>query len=401
MPGSPAGPREQMVRMTGPDAPVSSPGEREVAPPQAAAVERLHDALAEAGAEILAPFGRALAAGFGDDAEEYGHLTGAAGLLDDTDRGLVRVGGRQPRRMLNGLLSNDLSPLDEGRAVYSFVLNAKGRPVADVRAIPAGEEVWLDAPAACLAPLLEHLERFLPPLYARFELREDRHRLSLAGPLAREALSRLVGGPSPDSLAPLEVVAGDPDTGLVVVRREEAEGPGFDLYVPGESLETTWAELAASVVAAGGGPAGRRAADALRVERGIPAYGYDMGPENLAPETGQEARAISHTKGCYTGQEVVARIHYRGHVNRLLRGLAFHEPADRPFPDGLPVHHAGLPLYLEDRAVATVTTAVRSPRLGPIALAYVRREVEPGTELSLEPGGPRAATVVELPFTIE
>jgi folate-binding protein YgfZ len=128
--------------------------------------------------------------------------------------------------------------------------------------------------------------------------------------------------------------------------------------------------------------------EVLRVEAGWPRYGLDVTEENLVQETGWEDRAVSFTKGCYVGQEVVIRVHHRGHANRHLRGLVFHEE-----PAAI-----GTPLLVDEKQVGAVTSAVRSPRLGPIGLGYVRHEIPPESEVRLaEPGG-RSAQVVALPF---
>lgn len=359
-------------------------------------VEALHGVLAAEGAALETADGRTVLAAVAEPEEEHRRLRETVGVLDDTDRGLVRVWGARAGRVLAGLLSNDLAPLGRGRGVYSFVLTAKGRPLAELRALPGadGEEVLLDVPAACLEALLDHFGRSIPPIHARFEPRADLVRLSLAGPRAEAALRRAApeatGSAAP---GPLEVRHDLPVPGVgtaTLVGREEAEGPGFDLHVRAPDLAQAWRRLCEAAAAEGGGPVGRRAWEVRRVELGIPACGRDFGTDDLAPETGQEARAISYTKGCYTGQEVVARIHYRGHVNRLLRGLAFPEDAEPPA--------TGTELHRGDRVAATVTTAVRSPRLGTIALGYVRREVEPGERLSREPEGEPVVRVVELPF---
>lgn len=363
-------------------------------------------------------FGRAVVETFGEPDAEYVQLTETVGLVAGTDRGILEVAGERATRMLAGLVTNDLSPMAKGTGVYAFVLTPKGRPVAELRLIPHPETMWLDAPAACLTPLLNHLERYIPPLYARVRLVEEVVRLSVVGPRAVEAMDRMRESapwarrlPALDSLIPLGTVAldslsspegdaiaeepGDDDEGgqrsgpWLLVRRETVDGDGFDLYLPAEALNPLWRSLRQAVAAEGGGPVGYRASDCRRVERGVPAYGYDITLDNLPQETGQEDRAISYTKGCYTGQEVVARIHYRGRVNHLLRGLVF----SGPLPE------AGRQLYREDRPVGRVTSPVHSPQLGPIALGYVRREVELGERLSLEPGGPPVVRVDPLPFT--
>jgi folate-binding protein YgfZ len=129
----------------------------------------------------------------------------------------------------------------------------------------------------------------------------------------------------------------------------------------------------------------------LRVERGVPVYGREITADSLPQETGQTARTVHFDKGCYTGQEVVARIHYRGHVNRRLVGFKSGHPAEALAPDS--------PLFLGERSVAEIRTSVISPRFGAIALGYARREVEPGQTLSRKAGTPADVEVRALPFT--
>lgn len=366
-------------------------------PSRASEIDELHAELAAAGARISRPHGRPVVERFGDVVGEHGHLTGGAALLDETDRAILEVFGRRASQMLAGLLTNDLAPLERGRAVYTFLLTPKGRPVAEARALPRPEGAfWLDVPAACLEGLLGHLGRTLPPLYARFEPRPGIARLSVVGPRAGQALAAWPEGPGGDvsDLPPLALARPEAeDAGWVLAAcREPVEGPGYDLYVPASCIRRAWSALAAAVETVAGGVAGREAYDIWRIERGVPAYGPDIGLDNLPQETGQQERAISLSKGCYTGQEVVARIHYRGHVNRHLRGLRVREEAEPPFS-------ATDELYREGRAVGRVTSAARSPRLGAIGLGYVRREVTPGERVARSPGGRPAVEVVELPFT--
>lgn len=363
-------------------------------------VSSFHDRLAADGARISAPHGRPRIARFGDVKTEHGHLFERAALVDDTDRVLVEVFGRRARQMLTGLLTNELPPAGEARAVYTYLLTARGRPVAEGRVLPREENrFWLDVPAACEEGLLEHLDRTLPPLYARFERRPEVVRLAMVGPRAREAIAAWPGGPgdSAGDLPPLALVPpAREDAGwLVIARREPEEGPGFDVYLRAADLDRGWRDLVRAVEeTTGGGPAGGEAYDIWRIERGVPAYGSDIGPDNLPQETGQQGRAISLSKGCFTGQEVVARIHYRGHVNRHLRGLRLPGPGEGELA-------RGEELYRDARAVGTVTSSARSPRLGPIGLGYVRREVGPGERLARTPEGHPEVEVLELPFTVK
>jgi folate-binding protein YgfZ len=336
---------------------------------------------------------------------QYGALVEHVALLEGGGRSIVVGSGDRPVAMLNGLVTNDLARLESKRAVYALALTPKGRPIAEMRIVPAGA-LWLDTPAACLDLLLAHLARYVPPRFAKFEHAVDVGRLSLVGPRAGEALDAALdvlgwtctGGDATTPVEPLEVAA---LTGMTsgstafVVRREAIEGPGFDLYFPLENLPTARKALVAAVRSEGGTVAGHAAYEIWRVERGIPVFGFDFGPDNLPQETGLDERAISYEKGCYTGQEVVARIHYRGHVNRLLRGLSLSSNSLAARASLEP----GASLYRDDRSVGDITTAVHSPRFGAIAIGYVRREIEPSEWLGLEPGEENRVQVHALPFT--
>ena len=358
--------------------------------------EPLLERLRGDGAQLEEDDGRPVVRSFGDPEAEYGALTGAAAVVDDTDRRLIRVTpGRKEGRAhetLSGLLTNHFEATQPDSAVYSFLLTASGGPVAELRAIRRETEDWLDLPAPCVEGTLAHFEKYLPPLFADYRVDPSIGRLGLVGPQADAALRSAAPEVDPAELAPLEgtraTVAG---AELLVLRRDAVDDPGTDLYVPLERGGEVWERLVAAAREAGGGPAGRAAREMRRVELGIPVYGREIDEGTLPQETGQTDRAVSFEKGCYTGQEVVVRIEHRGQVNRHLRGLelAGHD-GDLPA--------SGAPLYDGERERGTVTTAVRSPRLGPIALGYVRREVESGGRLSLEPEGDRACRVRELPF---
>jgi folate-binding protein YgfZ len=251
------------------------------------------------------------------------------------------------------------------------------------------EDLFLDLPRVAAGTLRAHFARYLPPRLARVEAVPDAVVVRLLGP-ASEGVLRAAGAP-PDAFTPGRFGAFPGAAGpLLAGPREPGEGGGHDVLHRGGAGSPGWTDLLGAVAAAGGDRVPAAAYEAWRVEHGIPLYGRDFDDGNLPQETGLTGRTVSFEKGCYTGQEVVARIHYRGHVNRLLRGLLV-----RP---GTGVS-TGDPLFLGDREVGRVGSSVVSPRLGPIALAVVRREVDPGTELSLSPAGPVGVTVVPLPFT--
>ncbi len=319
---------------------------------------------------------------------EYGFLKQAAGLVDHLEHTIVEVSGDRAAELMAGLLTNDIEGLAVDRALYSLMLTPKGRPVAEMRVVRRSGAVWLDIPDACLEPALAHLGRYLPPRLAKFQIAVAWRRLSVVGPLAARALESHPFAPVLSELDPLQAAHAEEPPLATVVRREPIEGPGFDLYVT--DLDA-WRELlGAAVGQLGGGPVGPAAYDAWRIERGVPEYGTEIDLDVLPQETGQEKRAISFTKGCYTGQEVVARIHYRGHVNRILRGLRFDGPPDAA------ASFDGAELYEGDRSVGRVTSVAVHPALGAIGLGYVRREVEPPAKLAIEPGGPAVCAIDKL-----
>lgn len=328
-----------------------------------------------------------------EDLEGYEGLVDSAALVEE-ERTLLEVSGERAGQMLGGLLTCDVAKLGEREARYGFLLTPKGRPVAELRVLRLPGSFWLDLPMAAREGTLRHFEKFLPPRFARVEELGDRIRLGLVGPSAAGAWRSLGAGTRdaelPEPLRVLRSLIADAE--VPAVGREPIEGPGADLYPRSGDSGPVREALVAAVRAVGGGAASPGAYDAWRVERGIPVYGREITEEVLPQETGQEDRAIAFDKGCYTGQEVVARIHYRGHVNRLLRGISLE--------GGTP--KSGAPLFRGEKEVGSVTTSVRSPRLGPIALAYVRREIEPGERLRVgAPEGPCRATVQLLPFTVE
>jgi folate-binding protein YgfZ len=333
----------------------------------------------------------------------YRALAECVGLLGGEDRSLLEVTGERPREIFDGLVTNRVRDLEPGRAVYAFMLTAKGRPVAEMRILARAEDrLWLDLPRACREGAEEHLGRYLPPRLARVRPLENRSRVSLVGPASTGVLEDLLaeslpGVPSRPAagLEPLQALLapaeGESDGALVAVGRERIEGPGFDLYLPGAKRPALLDAVVDAVERAGGAAVEDEVRQVWRVERGVPEYGAEIDEDVLPQETGQEDRAVDFEKGCYTGQEVVARIHFRGKVNRHLRGLRLPGDLDRlPAP--------GSELFADGRSRGHVTTAVRSPALGPIALGYVRRELAPGDALARAPEATRDVEVVDVPF---
>jgi len=269
-------------------------------------------------------------------------LTETSGLYRDASRRVWRVDGARALDALHGLLTNDLRAAEEGHAIPCLALTPKGRPIADLRVWkrPAGEgPALLDLSAEGADALYEHFGRYLPPRLATIVPLPEAKILRVLGPQAGGALlsvfgpelalptadrflqARLIGASVPD--------AAQQDCVPLLLGRADSEGGGWDVLLPADYTEAEDVLLDA-VELVGGCAAGQGAWDIWRVERGIPVYGRDFGLDNLPQETGLTERTVSFEKGCYTGQEVVARIHYRGHVNQRLMGLQ--ASGDQPLP---------------------------------------------------------------------
>ena len=314
-------------------------------------------------------------------------------LYRDAARVIWQVTGDRAIDALNGLLTNDLQKPGPGHVIPCLALTPKGRPLADVRVwkrAPDAGPLLLDLPESGAGQLLEHFGRYLPPRFARIEPLSESALFHLVGPAAASVISRLIGdgspAPGPGVLHETRLESQE----LVVAGRAERQGGGWHLLAPA-GTRAVEAALAADVAAAGGSVIGARDWDAFRIEHGIPQYGQDFDLRNLPQETGLTDATVSFDKGCYTGQEVVARIHYRGHVNRRLVGLS------RADAEPIPI---GIELYVGDRAVGSVTTSAVSSRFGPIALGMIRMEVEAGARLATSAGADPSIELVELPFTL-
>jgi folate-binding protein YgfZ len=280
------------------------------------------------------------------------------------------------------------------------MLTPKGRMIAELRAhrvtAEGAPELWVEIPRAALAGTTEQFRKFLPPMFARWaDVSDEVGVLGVYGPKAAERLGRAFGEAVPELAEDDSQRLSFEGTPLLVAGSRFAGGPGFEVL----GARTALAALRYALV--GGEPAASElsaeALEVLRIEAGRPRYGADLGENTIPTEayepSGLMPRAVSFTKGCYTGQEVIVRIAHRGHVNRHLRGLLLGD-AEPPSPE--------MPLVNPEtgKEIGRVTSSARSPRFGQtVALGYVRREIEPGAVIRVGADGP-SATVVALPFPV-
>jgi tRNA-modifying protein YgfZ len=333
---------------------------------------------------------------------EHDQLVHGCGLLDRSERGKLALTGPDAVEFLNGQVTNELATLQPGDGRYAAFLTHKGKMLGDVRVLAVGEsagggesagesvrdsagefvgdgpggsvrELLLDTERACLQALFDMIRRY--KVGYRVELHKrtvERGLLSLIGPRAQAVAGvELPGEEHAHAAVQLDGVAA----------RAIRTDVGVDLLCDAADTQ----RLAELLRARGASEVSEQAAECLRVERGRPRYGIDLDDTVIPQEASLNERAVSFTKGCYVGQETVARLFYKGKPNRHLRGLRLSAPA-----------RSGAELRLGERVVGRVGSSVLSPTLGPIALALVRREAEPGAVVEVGDGG--TGEVVELPF---
>jgi folate-binding protein YgfZ len=323
-----------------------------------------------------------------------------AAFADRSDRGKIVVAGGDRRSYLHAMFTNDVAGLTGGRGCYTAYLTPQGRMVADLRVADLGDVLLLDLDRSVKDAVIEKLDQFIFSEDVQLgDVTDTFAEFVLAGPASAEVLGRLLadgGAPAPDAAALAALAEFDNlriDAGgapLIVVASRELADRAFDLYVERPRAGA----FRAALIAAGAGEMTPDAAETLRVERGRPVFPRDMDAETIPLEAGIEHRAISFTKGCYPGQEVITRVLHRGHgrVARKLVGLRL---------DGPVVPVAGDRIEAAGREVGRVTSAVASPAVGqPIALGYVHRDFTPaGTPVHVvHDGAPIPATVCDLPF---
>jgi folate-binding protein YgfZ len=303
-------------------------------------------------------------------------------VVDRSERGKLALSGDGAIEFLNGQVTNELVGLPVGNGRYAAFLNHKGGMLGDVRILHAvdpgapelGPLLLLDTERSALQALFDMIREF--KVGFDVELHKRTLERAIVGLVGEHADALLDAVPGRDELdcTPAQV-AGVP---VLAIRT----ALGIDLYCEQAGREP----LIAALEAAGARAGEEQAAELARIELGRPVFGVDIPVGTIPQEAGLNDRAVSFTKGCYVGQETVARLFYKGTPKRHLRGLRASEPLT-----------LGATVSLEGRELGTVTSAAVSPEIGPIALALLRKEAAPGTTVELSPGA--RATVVELPFT--
>ncbi|HEX3563435.1 MAG TPA: glycine cleavage T C-terminal barrel domain-containing protein [Solirubrobacterales bacterium] len=309
---------------------------------------------------------------------QYRALREQAGFLV-RDRAVLLVSGSDAAEYLQSQVTNDIEGLEPDQGTYAALLDRKGHLVADMRVLRLShshaDQIWLDAEPVAFEALRKHLETY-----------KIGREVEVADATAEWAITSVIG---PTSVEAAGIPPVTPEHAQHYYERNGihvlavATDQGVDLITSPDAADT----VREGLIAGGAEPVSDAAAEIVRVESGRPRFGLDMGPESMPAEAGIVERSVDFEKGCYIGQEPVARLHYRGKPNRTLRGLRLSAPAT-----------LGDPLVLGEREVGTVGTACISPALGPIALAIVRREAADGQQVTVGADGV-SAELVELPFS--
>ena len=304
--------------------------------------------------------------------DQYHAAHHSAVLVDRSSQGTIALTGIDRASFLHALLTNDIAGLPMGQGVYAAYLTPQGRMISDMRVIETGNRMLLNVERHIAAPLADRFDKliFSEDVQARDATNEIAI-LGMHGPSAARMIEQATGVSVADLENPYENVTTE---GLTVVRDDALGLAGYDVYIPASDAVVVRAKL----IDAGAVEATEETAEALRVEAGRPRFGIDMTADTIPLEAGLEDRAISFTKGCYVGQEVIIRVMHRGH-GRVAKRLVSIVLA------GMKVPARGDKVQIGDRVVGEITSAAVSPKHdAALALGYVQRDhAAPGTDVTV------------------
>lgn len=329
---------------------------------------------------------------YGNPLEEYASVRNNVGITDLSHRGKLRLSGKEHVKFLQGMLTNDIVKLEEGKGLYATFLTPKGRMISDMKLYRESDSLLLDLEPGLNEKVRDLLVKYRLSYKANVEdVTESLCLLSIHGANSRRLIQKTLNEEIPE-LNEYEFLRKEMNGSQALIARANRTGEeGYDVFIPTEGVKTAWESLAENRKEFGLKPVGLDAMDILRIEAAIPRYGVDMDENTIPLEAGLD-HAINYEKGCYVGQEVVARIKWRGHVNRCLAGFEI---------EGKNLPADGDKIRQGEREIGYVTSSTFSPTLNKIiALGYIRREfIEPETKVIVNTGGEdKSAKVVKTPF---
>ena len=359
-------------------------------------LHEFHNAL---GARFGTVGGEEVVMDYADRMAEYDALQDRVAVIDLSFRGRFCLTGADRVRFLHGQVTNDVKRLQTGEGCYAALVNAKGRMESDLNVYCLSEEILLDFEPGLVETVLKRLEKYIVADDVQvIDVGSLYGVLSIQGPAA-EATLRGTGlfSEYPGGKFKLKRSADSQLGELYLVNLPRLGTVGFDLFVPVEALAMVAERVLTAARSVDGRVGGWEAFEMARIEKGIPRFGMDMDNSNFPQECGIEASAVSYSKGCYIGQEVLNRIHTLGHVNRELRGLRLTDDLE-------PLPGRGEKLFHSGKETGWITSSLASPRLRQnVGLGFVRKEAsELGTELKIRTkDGERVVRIVPLPFEQE
>ena len=353
----------------------------------------LHERHQKLRASFAETTGWTMPSDYGDPAAEHTAVRTAAGITDLSHRGRLRVTGDDRTKWLQSIISNDILPLSGGRGIYSSMLTHKGKMLTYFRVYALPDSLLVEDVGELGDTTLQTFRKFL--LYgtkAKMEsLRETWGLLLVSGPQATDVIKQAIGVDAASLPLPSCLLHSVEGLSLFVLRTEETGETDVEILAPADQLGALWDRLWQAGQPLGLRAFGTTAHESLRIEAGLPRAGVDLTEEIVPPEANLEGKAFSLSKGCYPGQEVVARMDTYGNVRRHLVGLVL---------GGTALPARGAKLFSQDREVGWVSSAAQAPRSGVIALGFPLRDFSTaGTSLTVDIGGQRVpATVSALPF---
>jgi len=331
---------------------------------------------------------------YGDLRGEYDAIRGGVAVIDFSATGKLQLSGKNSTQFLNGLVSNDVKSLQAGDGVLAAFPNIQGKLLALCRIYNLATYLLLELDAANREKILKNLSRFVPAgEFFVTDVSDHFALFSLQGPRSAELIEALTDQPIDDERQYKIIERQVAEAQVFIASHSRCGETGFDLFVPAEFARKTLETILSRGAVFGARQAGSEAFEIARIEAGVPREGADAGESYIVLESELES-AVSYTKGCYLGQEVIARIHWRGQPAKRLRGLLI--DADQPPAPGTEIYAS------DGKKVGEITSSARSFALDRfIALGYAHRYyLTPGTEFTLKQGGSELgrAELVELPF---
>lgn len=351
----------------------------------------LHTVHAASGAKFLEVEGWMLPAHFTDPVIENLVVRNDAGIIDLSYKGYLKIGGPDRASFLQGIITNDVGNIEPGNGIHAAILTIKGRVIADFILLAFGDAFVLETEASVSEKLRATLSRYKIREKVTIEQSREIGSIAVQGPKSPLLIERVTGKSLPE-LKTYNHIQIPIDQSWVTIRKQSITGEtGYILTTPQTALKEIWEKLLKFGIEFNLQPVGYEASESLRIEAGLPRYGLDLTEENIPLEIEKEDM-ISFTKGCYVGQEVVARLKFLGQANKNLKGLLLTNAA-------IPAQNTRI--TQDQKEIGKITSTAFSPSLKQsIAIAYIRREYsKAGTQVTVESDGKESpATVVDLPF---